>query len=79
MKTITLTDEAYVRLLAWKENPKDSFSKVVGRLVPQRGTLGAVLTALHDLPPIQKATVDHIGKEALSNRTWKDQKDPWTT
>jgi predicted CopG family antitoxin len=79
MKTITLTDEAYVRLLAWKENQKDSFSKVVDRLVPRRGTLGAVLTVLHDLPPIPEGTVDHIAKEALSNRDWKDQEDPWTT
>ena len=67
MKTITLTDEAYVRLLAWKENQKDSFSKVVDRLVPRRGTLGAVLAVLHDLPPIPQETVGCIEKEALSN------------
>ena len=39
MKTITLTDEAYERLKAWK-NGKDSFSQVVLRTVPKRGTFG---------------------------------------
>jgi len=79
MKTITLTDEAYERLLAWKENPKDSFSKVVDRVVSRRGTLGGVLNILHDLPAISDTTVQTIEKEAMANRKWKDQKDPWTT
>lgn len=79
MKTITLTDEAYERLLAWKETPKDSFSKVVDRIVPKRGTMGAVLGALHDLPPLSSRELDALETEAMANRGWKDQKDPWTT
>ncbi len=79
MKTITLTDEAYERLLAWKENQKDSFSKVVDRVVPARGSLGAVMAVLHDLPAVPDAAVDVIEKEAKANRAWKNQKDPWTT
>ncbi len=43
MKTITLDDEAYARLKAWKRSPGDSFSKVVKRIVPDAGTLGAFL------------------------------------
>ena len=78
MKTITLTDEAYCRLVAWKENQKDSFSKVVDRLVPRRGTLGAVMSDMHDLPAIPKVAVDEIEREAMSNRAWSNQKDPWT-
>jgi len=41
MKTITLDDTAYERLKVWKRSPKESFSHVVKRLVPQPGTLGA--------------------------------------
>jgi predicted CopG family antitoxin len=79
MKTITLTDEAYRRLLAWKETTKDSFSKVVDRVVPRRGTLGAVTTILDEIPSVSGHALDVLEKEARSNRTWKDQKDPWTT
>ncbi len=42
MKTITLDDDAYRRLLAWKRDKGDSFSKVVKRVVPEAGTLGAM-------------------------------------
>ncbi|MFM8230618.1 MAG: antitoxin VapB family protein, partial [Chthoniobacterales bacterium] len=38
MKTITLTDEAYHRLKSWKTEPSESFSKVVLKAVPKRGT-----------------------------------------
>ena len=41
MKTITLDEVAYSRLNAWKRGSKDSFSKVIKRLVPEPGTLGA--------------------------------------
>lgn len=43
MKTITLDDEAYGRLKAWKRGAGDSFSQVVKRVVPEPGTLGAFL------------------------------------
>lgn len=79
MKTITLTDEAYGRLLAWKESQKDSFSKVVDRLVPVRGSLGAVMAVLHDFPSVSQAAIDQIEEETKANRDWKNQKDPWTT
>ena len=79
MKTITLSEEAYDRLLAWKETPKDSFSKVVDRVVPKRGTMGAALAVLHDLPAMTKSDLDLMEKEARSNRTWDAQKDPWGT
>jgi len=79
MKTITLTEEAYERLLAWKETPRDSFSKVVDRIVPRRGTLGAAVASLHELPDLPGSTLDNLEKEALANRRWKDQRDPWTT
>lgn len=43
MKTITLDDTAYARLKVWKRGPKESFSHVVKRIVPEPGTLGAFL------------------------------------
>jgi predicted CopG family antitoxin len=39
MKTITLTDQAYERLKSWKSG-RESFSDVVLRTVPKRGTFG---------------------------------------
>ncbi|MCC5842121.1 MAG: hypothetical protein JJT96_18545 [Opitutales bacterium] len=42
MKTITLDEEAYRRLRSWKRGKGDSFSKVVKRIVPEAGTLGAL-------------------------------------
>ena len=42
MKTITLDDEAYARLKAWKRAKGDSFSTVVKRIVPEAGTLGSM-------------------------------------
>lgn len=53
MKTITLTDEAYERLKAWKDG-SDSFSAVVLRVVPKRGTaadMRAAFQAMDQLDP----------------------------
>ena len=43
MKTITLDDVAYLRLKSWKRIPSESFSSVVKRVLPELGTLGALL------------------------------------
>ncbi len=51
MKTISLTDEAYERLKDWKNKPGDSFSKVVLRVVPEKGTLGQMLEDVARLLP----------------------------
>ncbi len=52
MKTISLSDEAYERLLAWKDSPKDSFSSVVLKTVPKRGTLADLGKEIDKLPPL---------------------------
>jgi predicted CopG family antitoxin len=57
MKTITLSEEAYERLKAWKTG-KDSFSRVVLRLVPKRGTFGDLEDAFRSLP---KLSAEHSG------------------
>ena len=49
MKTITLSEEAYERLKAWKIG-EDSFSQVVIRMVPKRGTFGDLEDAFLVLP-----------------------------
>ena len=57
MKTITLSEEAYERLKAWKTG-KESFSQVVLRLVPKRGTFGDLEDAFRTLP---KLSTEHSG------------------
>ena len=51
MKTITLSEEAYERLKAWKTG-KESFSQVVLRLVPKRGTFGDLEDGFRTLPKL---------------------------
>jgi len=51
MKTITLNEAAYERLKAWKTG-KDSFSQVVLRTVPKRGTFGDLEDAFRALPKL---------------------------
>jgi Uncharacterized ACR, COG1753. len=51
MKTITLNEAAYERLKAWKSG-QDSFSQVVLRVVPKRGTFGDLEDAFRTLPKL---------------------------
>jgi len=51
MKTITLNEAAYERLKAWKTGG-DSFSQVVLRMVPKRGTFGDLEDAFRALPTL---------------------------
>jgi predicted CopG family antitoxin len=53
VKTITLSDEAYERLKAWKTG-RDSFSQVVLRTVPKRGTFGDLNESFKALPPLSE-------------------------
>jgi predicted CopG family antitoxin len=53
MKTITLTDDAYERLKAWKTG-RDSFSQVVLRTVPKRGTFGDLDESFRGLPMLSE-------------------------
>jgi predicted CopG family antitoxin len=51
MKTITLSDAAYERLRAWKTGG-ESFSQVVLRVVPKRGTFGDLNESFKVLPAL---------------------------
>ena len=52
MKTIDISDTAYVRLEAWKENGQDSFTDVILRAVPPKGAFAAALAAAQFLPEL---------------------------
>ena len=79
MKTITLTEEAYNRLVAWKESPKESFSKVVEKIVPKKGTLGSILETTRTLSKLTSEQEKLLAEGCSAARNWKDQKDPWTS
>lgn len=79
MKTITLTTEAYERLSAWKVSPKDSFSRVVQRVVPARGTLASVQAAAESLPILSGKEAQTLSDALIGLNSWAIQGDPWTT
>jgi len=79
MKTITLTDEAYERIAALKTSAKDSFSKVILRVVPKRGTGAQMLAAVAALPPLTDKQVRAIEEVVAHNNDWKNWRDPWTS
>jgi predicted CopG family antitoxin len=75
MKTITLDDEAYRRLKSWKRSAGDSFSKVVKRVVPEAGTLGALARFVEERSAIDSKQ-DVILEETIGDRS-KEKADPW--
>jgi predicted CopG family antitoxin len=79
MKTITLTDEAYERLKDWKENAKDSFSSVVLRIVPKRGTVADLLDSFKQLPPLTDEQAQAMEKAIAWANLWSNYRDPWLT
>ncbi len=79
MKTITLTEEAYERLVALKESPKDSFSKVVLRVVPKRGTAAQMLEDIKMLLPLTEEQAQLMEEAVAWSNDWKNWRDPWTT
>lgn len=71
MKTITLSDEAYGRLKAWKDSTHDSFSKVVLAKVPKRGTLADLASQIDRLPRLSRKGASIIEKVAAWGNDWK--------
>ena len=78
MKTISLTDRAYDRLASWKRGHKDSFSRVVDRVVPARGTLGSISKAAKTLPVLTERQLEAVEQGMKDLKKWADQRDPWT-
>lgn len=79
MKTITLTDEAYLRLKAWKTEPSESFSKVVLKAVPKRGTAADMEEGFARLPELTKVQAQSIAESLAWGNDWHQCPDPWTT
>ena len=76
MKTITLDDEAYTRLKAWKRGSSESFSSVVKRVLPSPGSLGAFLAFVEQRATATKSGNDVMEAAVESRSTAKS--DPWT-
>ena len=79
VKTISLTQEAYERLTAWKDSGKDSFSSVVLRMVPKRGTMSDLAAAIDGLPALTHEQAAEMEKTVSWANDWRNQRDPWTT
>jgi hypothetical protein len=74
MKTISLSETAYQRLLSWKDG--STFSEVIERLIPPKGTLGAALKASQILPQLSETGFDEL--EQSVNATRKPLPPVWS-
>jgi predicted CopG family antitoxin len=79
MKTISLTDSAYYRLKTWKTSQRESFSQVVERLVPAKGTLGQIEAVAASLPRLTDDEAKTLDACLAEFKDWAAQRDPWTT
>jgi predicted CopG family antitoxin len=77
MKTITLDEEAYQRLKAWKRSSGDSCSKVVKRVVPEAGTLGSLLEFANK-QGTESLPGNGVMEAAIEERSGK-KANPWTS
>jgi len=66
VKTISLTESAYQRLLSWKTG--GTFSEVVERMVPCKGTLGAAVEAAQSLPALSDVDFEDLERMVHSTR-----------
>lgn len=75
MKTITLDDVAYERLKAWKRSPRESFSSVVRRVVPEAGSLGSFLSFV-EVHGTDRLPGNDVLDAAVDDRS-DGKPDPW--
>lgn len=75
MKTIALSEKAYTRLASWKNGRADTFSAVIERLIPPKGTLAAALEAAESLPDLPTREFDSLEKAV--NATRQKLGSPW--
>ncbi len=66
MKTISLTEIAYQRLASWKDGR--TFSEVIERMIPPKGTIQAALDAADELPEMKDKDFDDLENALNSNR-----------
>lgn len=60
MKTISPTESAYQRLASWKEGR--TFSQVIERMIPLKGTIEAAFEAVGNLPDLSSKDLDELEK-----------------
>lgn len=75
MKTIAVSEKAYARLASWKTERGDTFSAVIERLVPPKGTLDGALEAAGLLPALPSQEFEAI--EKVVNATRKNIGASW--
>lgn len=68
-----------MRLKEWKESPKDSFSRVVMKVVPEKGTLGQMLEDVSALPSLSTEQARVMEEAARYGRDAEGSRDPWTS
>ena len=78
MKTISLTDEAYERLKAWKSPEWDSFSKVVLEVIPKRGTAADMERAFCALGSLTPEGAKRIEEAMGWGNSWKNVAESWS-
>ena len=66
MKTISLTDSAYQRLNSWKDGC--TFSEVVERMVPAKGTIASALAAAEAMPSLTDQEFEALEESINANR-----------
>jgi len=75
MKTISVSEKAYTRLASWKTGREDTFSAVIERLIPPKGTLNAALEAAESLPALPAEEFESLEKAV--NATRKKLRPSW--
>jgi len=68
MKTIAVSEKAYTRLASWKAGRDDTFSAVIERLIPPKGTLAAALEAAASLPELPAREFESLEKAVNATR-----------
>ena len=66
MKTISLTETAYQRLASWKDGR--TFSEVIERMIPPKGTIEAAFEAVGNLPDLSADDFDDLENALNSSR-----------
>jgi len=73
MKTISLSESAYQRLHSWKEGA--TFSEVIEKMIPPKGTLTAALKAASSLPELDEKGFQEL--EGLLKANRQELPPPW--
>lgn len=76
MKTIALSEEAYERLAVWKTGRTDTFSAVIERLIPPKGTMAAAIDAAESLPDLPSK--EFASLENAVNATRRKLRSSWS-